>query len=67
MEVDQLAETVADADALAGGSAAAQVSPRQFPGLVLILGYIADASAARADAAVHHVDQPCAEEIGTSF
>jgi len=56
---------IADADALAGGSAEAQASPHQFPRLVLVLHDVADASARSADTAVDDVDQPRDEEIGT--
>jgi hypothetical protein len=60
--VDQLAEMIADADALVGGSAAPQASAHQLPASSFV-DQIADEPAAGAEAAVNQIDEPCAEQI----
>jgi len=51
VRVNELAGTIAHTNTLAGGRAAAQVSPHEFPGLVFVLDHIVNVSSVSTDAA----------------
>lgn len=60
----QLAELVVYADPPGGGAATLQAMPYQLPGSGLVIGDVADGSAASADPAIDHVHRPITEQVG---
>ena len=67
MRVDKLAETIGDADALAGGCSPAKRLADELLCFSFILHGVADATAPRSNAPVSDIDKPIAEQIRARF